>query len=790
MSIRVCIIGAGPAGIGCCRRLLKDMDDIHITVIDGGKPLSDRVKSGEMQDVISGFGGAGAFSDRKISVPPAGSGILSNHNSTDVYDSYIDELDYIEETVCESKSKIAVLKDVVHKYFNNEIKETGGILKEYSTICLANFNEAYNWLNSYNNIFANKNVIMKYNTIVTNIIKNNKQYQVFYNGDSEMFDYVVVCTGRFGSMQNIIPHIDTTIKRLEIGARVIIDHTSNLYKSLMECKSKNELCVDPKYIVTKNYNIMGYNVDIEFRTFCVCINGYTVKSTDVNNNISTYSGSSSFNEFELRKDKPYVQEGSNMGVMMRIKNCDFLYENYDRFLKEIKEKCQSTDICEININVDNMANYYDQIVKYFPQELAYPLVDGIVSLITNINGCPTKDNVVLRLPCVEGVCVYPKINHMFESSSHPNMYFAGDIVGHTRGLLQGFVMGNMVGKNIIIKNTSSTLYSVWSSINNIKYEKIKSITNPKLEFNINAFHNTLIHHNIYACMVNNINKGYVIMKDGVSNHKLIFRTDISPIVDMLVGKNAIENRIFNECIYYKDIITNEFTMYFENKDIANKVGMLFCALSKIMLAKSITYTCKESNNDAIINNSINESIIMSILNTDKYVFLITSNHSKTHEINLFMQQYKKDIHIFRLNRPDINNINDVNDKIVKIKKLNINYPIFVEESSITNIKGYDSDIISFNTMMKCLSMDNISKCFKDQSCKFSSVVICIIHNTVYQFNSHIDGVIVDKKGDNGFGWDSIFYYPPLNKTFGEISTEEKNEISPRSNTLRQLCDVL
>ncbi len=39
-------------------------------------------------------------------------------------------------------------------------------------------------------------------------------------------------------------------------------------------------------------------------------------------------------------------------------------------------------------------------------------------------------------------------------------------------------------------------------------------------------------------------------------------------------------------------------------------------------------------------------------------------------------------------------------------------------------------------------------------------------------------------GGNGFGYDPIFYYPPLGKTTAELSPEEKNEVSHRANALK------
>lgn len=49
----------------------------------------------------------------------------------------------------------------------------------------------------------------------------------------------------------------------------------------------------------------------------------------------------------------------------------------------------------------------------------------------------------------------------------------------------------------------------------------------------------------------------------------------------------------------------------------------------------------------------------------------------------------------------------------------------------------------------------------------------------------IEGIINDKiSGDNGFGYDPIFFVPEKGKTTAQLSLEEKNEISHRGNALR------
>ena len=48
----------------------------------------------------------------------------------------------------------------------------------------------------------------------------------------------------------------------------------------------------------------------------------------------------------------------------------------------------------------------------------------------------------------------------------------------------------------------------------------------------------------------------------------------------------------------------------------------------------------------------------------------------------------------------------------------------------------------------------------------------------------------EPKGENGFGYDPIFYYPPAGKTTAELSPEEKNEVSHRANALKVFYEKL
>jgi len=57
------------------------------------------------------------------------------------------------------------------------------------------------------------------------------------------------------------------------------------------------------------------------------------------------------------------------------------------------------------------------------------------------------------------------------------------------------------------------------------------------------------------------------------------------------------------------------------------------------------------------------------------------------------------------------------------------------------------------------------------------------------YEGQCKGLITEKPhGSNGFGYDPIFYFPSLKKTFAELPGEEKNRVSHRGNALKELKD--
>ena len=74
--------------------------------------------------------------------------------------------------------------------------------------------------------------------------------------------------------------------------------------------------------------------------------------------------------------------------------------------------------------------------------------------------------------------------------------------------------------------------------------------------------------------------------------------------------------------------------------------------------------------------------------------------------------------------------------------------------------------------------------------------VCVItmvtpQGQVIQARGEIHGELIrEPRGENGFGYDPIFYYPPLGMTTAELPPEVKNEVSHRGNALKQFYEKM
>mgnify|MGYP000846762078 CR=1 FL=1 len=71
-----------------------------------------------------------------------------------------------------------------------------------------------------------------------------------------------------------------------------------------------------------------------------------------------------------------------------------------------------------------------------------------------------------------------------------------------------------------------------------------------------------------------------------------------------------------------------------------------------------------------------------------------------------------------------------------------------------------------------------------------SIVLASPEGVWYQTDHCVEGIITfEPMGENGFGFDPVFYYPPLERTFAQLNQEEKSVVSHRGKALRAFCQA-
>ena len=114
-----------------------------------------------------------------------------------------------------------------------------------------------------------------------------------------------------------------------------------------------------------------------------------------------------------------------------------------------------------------------------------------------------------------------------------------------------------------------------------------------------------------------------------------------------------------------------------------------------------------------------------------------------------------------------------------------------EQSRDSNGAGRSRTLLDHKNMQKVLNLlKDVPK--EERTARF---VCCLCLSSpdkvLAETEGKLEGYIAEKEiGENGFGYDPIFFVPHLNKTVAQLTREEKNAISHRGNAIRKLKHLL
>ena len=277
MNFDVIIIGAGPGGIFTAYELVQRRPELNVAVFEAGHALNkrkcpidgDKIKTCigcKSCSIMSGFGGAGAFSDGKYNITNDFGGTLYEYigkkRALDLM-RYIDEINlkYGGEgtklySTTGSRFKTLCVQNDLH-LLDASVRHLG---TDINYVVLENL---YNYLKD--------KVTFLFDTSVRHVRKSSNGYEIVCDERTYQSEYCVVSVGRSGSkwMETVCRELDINTKsnRVDIGVRVelpanVFAHlTDELYESKIVYRTKGygdkvrTFCMNPKgAVVNENTN--------------------------------------------------------------------------------------------------------------------------------------------------------------------------------------------------------------------------------------------------------------------------------------------------------------------------------------------------------------------------------------------------------------------------------------------------------------------------------------------------------------------------------------------------------
>ena len=456
----VIIVGAGPAGLFAAYELITKNDKLKILLLDQGKFAENRIcpmnkygtkcKNCNPCGILSGFGGAGTFSDGKLNyVAKLGKSDLYKYMTSDdaekllvdtenifnffgmdsdVYPTNMEEAKRIEKQVALTGAKLLIIKQ---KHLGSDnlpgyIKGITDFLKE-------------------------KGVELRDCITVKDIIDEKKKNRVLCKKGREDIEftsrYVVVAPGRTGAkwIQSLadkyeIPYLSQSIEigvRVEVRRELLEDLCSVIYDPSIFIKTKTygdeirTFCTNPGGYVTKE-NYYGY----------ICVNGHALKNIKSNN--SNFAFISKINLTE-----PVTNTREYGECIAKIANCLGDSKPILQTLGDLKKfrRTRETRINKLFITPTLKDVVYGDLSLVMPHRIITNILDGLEALDRIIPGV-NNDETLLYGPEIKFFSNEIETDNKFKAKEH-NIYFIGDGAGKAGNIVIAAATGLIASRDIL-----------------------------------------------------------------------------------------------------------------------------------------------------------------------------------------------------------------------------------------------------------------------------------------------------------------------------------------------------
>ena len=439
MAKKIVIVGAGVAGVNAATKLVDNgYDGSLITIIDMGKDPYNR----KPEEVMTGFLGAGGWSDGKLTYHTAIGGQLSKYTGEDKAMSLMDEVinnfkrfhPKPEEVQC---SNPVEEPEFIKPYFGLRLFPVWHVGTDYLSEIAKNWYDylvskgvRFHWEAKVTSIVFNKNLVF---------VKELNQYVIDKQGfpDFEIsYDELIFAVGKSGidfaqQIQDSYK-LETEPKSVQIGVR--FESPQHHFQKLIDISYDFKL-------------YRKFDTGVSLRSFCTNNNAAYVAVEETYGDV-TYNG-------HAKKDPKYLNGMTNFGIIMEIKDIDNPFEWSRKVVNELQfagtglyyspsrkasttsegEKVSSIQIDNLDIVRQGMGEYWNYIEDF---------IEDMKKVFPTLG-----DDWGVYVPEVKYLSpeplVYPSDLALVE---YPNVHFVGDALS-ARGITVSGAQGILSVEKLI-----------------------------------------------------------------------------------------------------------------------------------------------------------------------------------------------------------------------------------------------------------------------------------------------------------------------------------------------------